>query len=208
MGNKEYTQGERVIQFNQATLAQLIPKEDAEAFSIAKATMQSALMDELITKYLDVLDAEEHRRESERTAERTAEDEEYKGEVVAVEEGEELINVNHTPNVTRKKAAIANKSLRRMMRHEILREEVMLDQDHTCPACDKVYPTRREYAVSNPGETYPLVVRCNFPIVEYILKKGNFDPKALAKDEKLFDPKWYTAVCIDCKPVGFKKKHD
>ena len=73
MGNKEYTQGERVIQFNQATLAQLIPKEDAEAFSMAKARMQSALMDELITKYLDVLDAEEHRRESERTAERTAE---------------------------------------------------------------------------------------------------------------------------------------
>ena len=196
MGNTNYSREQRVVQFNQATTAQLITKEDAEAFSMAKATMQPAIMDDLITKYRDVLDSEEGRREQEV---RLEEGEESGEELPELQESRQL------PDPERKKARSAYRSVTRMLRHDILKEEVMLNQEHTCPACEQTFPTKREFAVSSPGETYPLIVRCDFPVVEYVRIKGNFDPKTLAKDEKLFDPRHYTAVCTECKPIGFKR---
>lgn len=104
------------------------------------------------------------------------------------------------------KALRTYKSLSRVLRYKLLKEDVLLAQDHTCPACSTKFPTHSEFDASNPGETYPLAVRCNFPVVTYIKNHKQHDIKVLARDEVLLNQNNYTAVCHNCKPMPYLRK--
>lgn len=103
------------------------------------------------------------------------------------------------------KASKAYRALQKTQALRVLKEEVLLNQDHTCLACERKVLTRSEHEkITN--EPYPLVVRCVFPPHKYIQAKGLFDPKAACTDLKLLDPKYYVALCVDCKPMNFGGK--
>lgn len=102
----------------------------------------------------------------------------------------------------------ALKSYRALQKTEairLLKEEVLLAQDHTCLACEIKVFTRSEHEKITDSP-YPLIVRCVFPPHKYIQAKGLFDPKTACRDPKLLNPDYYVALCTDCKPLGFGRK--
>jgi len=103
----------------------------------------------------------------------------------------------------------ANRAYRALQKTEairLLKEEVLLAQDHTCLACESKISTRSEHKKIS-DEPYPLIVRCVFPPHKYIEAKRLFEPKAACTDKKLLNPNNYVAVCINCKPMNFSGKY-
>ena len=88
----------------------------------------------------------------------------------------------------------------------MVKENALIKCDHTCFTCDKQYPTKDEFKAKFPSLTYPVFVRCNFPIIKYIEKTQQFDITELIKDKKIFNSDNYTAICLDCKPSKFAKR--
>ena len=106
----------------------------------------------------------------------------------------------------KQKASTVYKKLQRMLKFQMLKEEVLLNMNHTCDCCDRQFPTRSEWKASNPETTYPLMVRWTIPVITYITHHGLFDPKAIANDPKIFDTSRYYVLCNDCKPNKFFRK--
>ena len=107
--------------------------------------------------------------------------------------------------LNKEKATKAYRAMIKTARYNILKEEVLLDHNHTCRCCDKQFKTRSEH-IKSSQESYPLVVRCIIPPVQYFLSHSIFTNKVACTDEKLFDPTLYVALCTDCKPLGFGRK--
>lgn len=103
------------------------------------------------------------------------------------------------------KASNTYKKLTRVLKYQILREEALLNNDHTCVCCGVKFPTRSEYEIDFPNTTYPLVARCNLPIVKYIECRGLYDIKALIQDPIVTDHSFYTPICLNCKPLRFTR---
>lgn len=103
------------------------------------------------------------------------------------------------------KAGTTYKKLQRMLRYQTLKEEVLLEHNHSCECCGKEYPPRSEWKEMYPGTSYPLLVRFTLPIVKYIQVNNLFDIKKLTADAKIFDPQKYSVLCEECKPPAFRK---
>ena len=103
------------------------------------------------------------------------------------------------------KASNTYKKLTRVLRYQLLREEVLLTHEHKCFCCGVQFPTRSEFDKEFPGEKYPLLSRCNFPIVKYIEIHNLHNIPDLLKDTKVFDVKNYLPICGDCKPMSFDR---
>lgn len=125
-----------------------------------------------------------------------------KDDIEEVEEEEPV--KDEDPNF--KKATLAYKKVSRMLKFDMLKAEVLLQEDYTCICCEQKFPTKNEFKEDKPEDVYPLFVRCNFPIVKYIQKKRQFDPKVLAKDTKIFNKDFYSVICTECKPLSFLKR--
>lgn len=181
---------ERLSRWATAVNAKLVPEEDQEAYNTAKAKWQNELAEEISLKYC----TDEIYEEACRILGYIDEEEDVEARETKIAEADVIAH----------KAKRAHKALTRMYLYQTVKAEVLLNQDYTCPCCERKFPSKEEHAAKNSGEKYPLYVRCNFPIVKYIEHKGQFDPKQLLGEEKIFDPHNYTAVCNECKPMSFK----
>lgn len=103
------------------------------------------------------------------------------------------------------KAGKAYRALQKTEALRLLKEEVLLAQEHKCLACERQISTRSEHEKMT-DEPYPLIVRCVFPPHKYIKAKRLFDPKAACTDQKLLNPDNYVAICTRCKPMNFGGK--
>lgn len=115
-----------------------------------------------------------------------------------------------TPTTTKDprtiKASSVYKKLQRTLKYQTLKEEVLLNVDHTCDCCGRQFPTRSQWRQENPDMMYPLMVRWTIPVITYLSVNGLFDISVVVRDQKLFDPARYYVLCNDCKPNKFFKK--
>jgi len=103
------------------------------------------------------------------------------------------------------KAVLVYKKLTRVLKYDVLKQRVLDDCNHTCLCCDQEFPEKDEFKAERPDKAYPLYVRCHFPVVKYIEHAELFDVRELIKDEKIFNSKNYSAICLNCKPSRFIK---
>lgn len=101
------------------------------------------------------------------------------------------------------KATTVFKKLQRTLKYKVFKEEVLLDHNHSCDCCEREFPTREQWKVENPTDTYPLMVRCTFPIMKYITIHQIFDVRTLIAQPKMWDMKYYSVLCTDCKAPAF-----
>lgn len=107
---------------------------------------------------------------------------------------------------TKHEAVKLYKQLSKVLKFETLKETYLEDIGHTCACCEERFPSKKQFKKDNKGYVYPLFVKCTFPLVKYLEKKGYTDIKEILKDEKVFDKKNYVALCMGCKPLAFRKK--
>jgi len=164
-------------------------EEDEEELAIAYGKYQIKKLEELWDKY-------KHRHDE---------------AVVALEpkaepeDEEEPVAETKVVDPNAKKALLTYKKLTRVLKYEMVKQTVLDNHNHTCFCCETTYPEKDEFKADHPDKSYPLFVRCNFPIVKYIESKELFEIKELIKDEKIFNSKNYSAICLDCKPSRFAK---
>lgn len=96
--------------------------------------------------------------------------------------------------------------LRKTLKHEVLRDEVLVDHSCVCAECKHKFPTRREFKKDHPHTTYPLFVRCILKIPNYLNKNKILTLQEAMKDETIFNKKNYQPVCTGCKPSRFARK--
>lgn len=188
---------DKIIALNVMVLADKVDKTDAANFSWAKTLNKPEDMEQYFEKYL-------YTPESTSNPTQTP-DREVKEDKPKKKRKKKYEKKPPTPE--EHKAIITYKKLTRVTKYILFREEVLLDYNHTCFCCDKKFPTRSEYYEDNK-ETYPLFVRCRFPIVKYIETRRVFDVKQLIGDKKIFDHQNYTALCSECAPLPFSRKKD
>jgi len=93
------------------------------------------------------------------------------------------------------------KKLTKVLKYEMLKESVLIKHNYTCFCCEEKFDPREKAIYKK----YPLLVRCNFPIVKYIEMKDYKDVKELIKDTKIFNSDNFLPICNDCKPASFGK---
>ena len=106
---------------------------------------------------------------------------------------------------TRSDVELFNK-IRKTLKHEILRDEVMDEHKNTCALCKHKFPTREQFKKDHPKTTYPLFIRCDFKIPEYLNKNRIMTLDEGLKDKEIFNKENYKPICTDCKPSRFVKK--
>lgn len=174
---KPKTWDDDCIRVNTLCMRSKIPLADIEKYSRAKAGMDLAGMQAIHDKYPTPLASDD---------------------------------APDAPNDEQKhavqKASNTYKKLTRVLRYQMLKEEVLLNNNHSCYCCGIEFPPRSSFDIDYPGQNYPLIARCNFPIVKYIEVKKLHHLPDLLRDEKIFDPKNYLPLCDDCKPLSFHKR--
>lgn len=207
MSTGNLTPEEKNERMNILSVGGYLPDGIVVAYSEANALMQQTVKEQLQDKYLHlwalyqkdmgIKDTDKPVAEVSAPAEQPQQPKRKKrAKKVSTRTPEE--QYEHT------KASNMYKKLARVFSYQLLREEVLVDQNHRCYCCDREFPVRSAFKPSEEHPQYPLMVRCIFPIVKYIEAHKLYEMKALLADQKVYNKENYVAICSDCKPMSFK----
>ncbi len=168
---------DRTLKFNVMAMKGEVKDDDVKAHTRAKMGADRATMEEIESRYLKT-----------------------------TTEGEKPSKPEETPQaqLDKERATKAYRAFAKTARFLLLKEEILLDCEHTCLCCDQQFEPRSEFQKTQEGP-YPLLVRSVIPPVQYLLAHKIFEAKTACTDPKLLDPENYVAICKSCKPVGFNR---
>jgi len=177
---------EKYTKLNNIRLDGKMSEEDEVIFGNAKSLFQTKVIEELYEKYtsLDIVKQKKKYSVNPR----------------------DNINVDFDGGYKEAKDVLLFNKVRKTLKHELLKEDVLEAHKNTCSECKHQFPTRKQFKKDHPRTIYPLFVRCLFNIPCYLNKKRILTINEAMKDEAIFNKDNYQPICTDCKPSRFAKR--